>query len=466
MYTYRWNQWLMIFFCHCFFGWIFESTYVSLKSRHFVDRGFLRLPMLPLYGTGAVMMLFVSLPVKDHLVAVYFAGVVAATALEYVTGWGMEKLFKMRYWDYSDKRFQVKGYICLSSSIAWGFLSVLLTEVLHQPVERLVLGMDETLEQLLVTVVGVVFVADTVASTRAALELGQALEAVTRMKGELEELQVQLALLRSELRSQAERQLAAAHEEAVLRLASLKDEASLRMNGLKDDRVVRMAEETVRYASELKAEAHRRLEEARADVRERLEAAHEEFTEHVEELQERTAARLEGWKERVDERREELREQAGERFEDLLGSVAGGLREQQREGGNGEPGKPHIYDDGGLDGMSGQAAEQRQALTEQRQALTEQRQALADRIAVLADRIGAAADQAEALRARDRSRRDSLSGLRRFYRRGLLKGNPTAVSIQHPDALQELKEELKGLKGLKGSKGSRQETGHGEKTDR
>ena len=168
----------------------------------------------------------------------------------------------------------------------------------------------------------------------------------------------------------------------------------------------------------------------------------------------------------MDERREELREQAGERFEDLLGSVAGGLREQQREGGNGEPGKPHIYDDGGLDGMSGQAAEQRQALTEQRQALTEQRQALADRIAVLADRIGAAADQAEALRARDRSRRDSLSGLRRFYRRGLLKGNPTAVSIQHPDALQELKEELKGLKGLKGSKGSRQETGHGEKTDR
>ncbi len=241
MYTYRWDQWLMIFFCYCFFGWIFESTYVSLKSRHFVDRGFLRLPMLPLYGTGAVMMLFVSLPVKDHLVAVYFAGVVAATALEYVTGWGMEKLFKMRYWDYSDKRFQVKGYICLSSSIAWGFLSVLLTEVLHQPVERLVLGMDETLERLLVTVVGAVFAADTVASTRAALELGQALEAVTRMKGELEELQVQLALLRSELRSQAERQLAAAHEGAVLRLASLKDEASLRMNGLKDDRVVRMA---------------------------------------------------------------------------------------------------------------------------------------------------------------------------------------------------------------------------------
>lgn len=57
MYTYAWYHWLTFFYVYCFFGWIFESTYVSLKQRHFVNRGFLRLPMLPLYGTGAVMML-------------------------------------------------------------------------------------------------------------------------------------------------------------------------------------------------------------------------------------------------------------------------------------------------------------------------------------------------------------------------------------------------------------------------
>ena len=64
MYTYAWYHWLTFFYIYCFCGWVFESTYVSLKQHHFVNRGFLRLPMLPLYGTGAVMMLWVSLPVK------------------------------------------------------------------------------------------------------------------------------------------------------------------------------------------------------------------------------------------------------------------------------------------------------------------------------------------------------------------------------------------------------------------
>ena len=171
MYEYQWYQWTLFFFCYCFFGWIFESGYVSLKKRCFVNRGFLRLPMLPLYGTGAVMMLFVSLPVKNDLVLVYFLGVLAATALEYVTGWGMEKLFKMRYWDYRDQKFNVNGYICLSSSIAWGFLTIFLTEVIHKPVERLVLGIDEGLAYGIVGIVGTVFVADVIESTKAALEL-------------------------------------------------------------------------------------------------------------------------------------------------------------------------------------------------------------------------------------------------------------------------------------------------------
>ena len=77
MYTYAWYHWLTFFYIYCFCGWVFESTYVSLKQHHFVNRGFLRLPMLPLYGTGAVMMLWVSLPVKNNLFLVYCSGVVA-----------------------------------------------------------------------------------------------------------------------------------------------------------------------------------------------------------------------------------------------------------------------------------------------------------------------------------------------------------------------------------------------------
>ena len=68
MYNYSVSQWLFFFYFYCFFGWCFESTYVSLKQKpiHFVNRGFMRGPYLPLYGTGAIMMLVVSAPFADH----------------------------------------------------------------------------------------------------------------------------------------------------------------------------------------------------------------------------------------------------------------------------------------------------------------------------------------------------------------------------------------------------------------
>lgn len=198
MYTYAWYHWLTFFFFYCFIGWIFESTYVSVKKGHFINRGFLRLPMLPLYGTGAVMMLWVSFPVKDNLLLVYLAGFIAATVLEYVTGYMMERLFKVRYWDYSNLPFNLHGYICLSSSVAWGFLTILMTEVLHKPVERFVLGMNPVVEFAFIGITGALFITDTIQSTREALNLARALETMTKMRTELEELQVQIALLKAE----------------------------------------------------------------------------------------------------------------------------------------------------------------------------------------------------------------------------------------------------------------------------
>lgn len=198
MYTYAWYHWLTFFYVYCFFGWIFESTYVSLKQRHFVNRGFLRLPMLPLYGTGAVMMLWVSLPVRNSLIAVYFSGVIGATILEYITGWAMERLFKVRYWDYSNQKFNLHGYICLSSSIAWGFLTILMTEVIHPPIAKAVLDLKPHTEWFFLITTTILFGYDTFHSTKEALDLARALESITKLRAELEDMQVQIALLRAQ----------------------------------------------------------------------------------------------------------------------------------------------------------------------------------------------------------------------------------------------------------------------------
>jgi len=145
VYHYTAIQWLFFFYFYCFFGWCFESTYVSIKSRKLVNRGFMRGPFLPLYGSGAIMMLVVSMPFQDNLVLVYIAGCIGATVLEYVTGVTMEALFKVRYWDYSKNKFNFQGHICLGSSLAWGGLTILMTEFIHKPIEHLVLSIPDSI---------------------------------------------------------------------------------------------------------------------------------------------------------------------------------------------------------------------------------------------------------------------------------------------------------------------------------
>lgn len=188
-------QWLFFFYFYCFFGWCFESAYVSMRKRKFVNRGFMRGPFLPLYGSGAIMMLVVSMPVRNNLFLVYVAGCIGATALEYVTGVTMEALFKVRYWDYSKQRFQFQGHICLSSTLAWGFLTILMTEAVHRPVEKLSLLLPQTALMLLVSFLTVIIAADFLLSFRTALDLRAVLVKLEKAKEEMEHMQKRLDVI-------------------------------------------------------------------------------------------------------------------------------------------------------------------------------------------------------------------------------------------------------------------------------
>ena len=229
MYLYTWFQCVLFFFIYCFIGWIIESTYVSVRSLHFVNRGFLRLPLLPLYGSGAIIMLWLSLPVQGNLFLVFLFGMLGASALEYVTGYAMERLFKMKYWDYSNNPFNLNGYVCLTNSIAWGFLTLLLTEVIHRPLEWLVLRLNVTVCIILVIIVGIIFVTDSIHSTKEALDLGRILETMTKLKSELDEVQVQISLLKAE----TAQKVSDIKTETIQMATSLKDGTKVKISSLK-----------------------------------------------------------------------------------------------------------------------------------------------------------------------------------------------------------------------------------------
>ena len=188
MHIYSTGQWVLLFFFYCFCGWVWESCDVSLCQRRWVNRGFLHRPLLPIYGFGAILILFVTLPVENDLRLVWLLGMLAATALEYVVGAAMERLFQVRYWDYSKHRFNLHGYICLSSSIAWGFFSILLVRFVHPPVGRLLADVPSWVVDPLALALTAAFTVDVVRSVQAALDLREMLVKLTEENEDLRRL--------------------------------------------------------------------------------------------------------------------------------------------------------------------------------------------------------------------------------------------------------------------------------------
>ena len=185
MSDYSAHQWVLFFFFYCFCGWLWESCYVSARQHRWVNRGFLHGPLLPIYGSGAIIILFATLPVRSHLALVYLLGMLSATLLEYATGAAMEGLFKVRYWDYSNQKYNLHGYICLSSSLAWGVFSILLVHVVHPPVEQLVLRLPQMVAEPLAFLLVAGFSVDAVQSFRAAMDLREILVRLTEENEEI-----------------------------------------------------------------------------------------------------------------------------------------------------------------------------------------------------------------------------------------------------------------------------------------
>ncbi len=185
MYHYSLLQWMLFFYIYCFFGWIIESIYVSVCTGNWVNRGFMRGPVIPIYGTGAIIILFAVIPFRTSLILVFILGTVAASILEFVTGFVMERIYKVRYWDYSDKPFNLCGYICLFNSLCWGVLSILLIYLVHSWVEKGVLFLNDMVLLSIDSGISSLFIVDLFNSSTTAVELKRMLANSQKLKDDL-----------------------------------------------------------------------------------------------------------------------------------------------------------------------------------------------------------------------------------------------------------------------------------------
>ena len=126
------------FLVYSIMGWIVESIYMSVCNRKLTNRGFAKGPYCPIYGVGALTVFFVLRPYSQNPFTLFVLGMVLATAIEFLTALIMNKIFGEIWWDYKEKPCNYKGIICMESSIAWGFYTLMLFFFLHNVVVDLV----------------------------------------------------------------------------------------------------------------------------------------------------------------------------------------------------------------------------------------------------------------------------------------------------------------------------------------
>ena len=195
MFNYGMEEWIAFFAVYCFIGWMFESVYVSIEYRKPVNRGFLYGPVLPIYGFGAIIILLVSLPFNESVLLTFFSGMLGATAIEYVTGYTIEKVFGVRYWDYTYEPLNLNGYICLGCSLMWGLFSVVLTEYLHKNVVSMINHLNDKVLVMLDICFIFFLVIDIYASVKAAFDIKEMLREYVENNEYIRKMQKRMDIL-------------------------------------------------------------------------------------------------------------------------------------------------------------------------------------------------------------------------------------------------------------------------------
>lgn len=161
-----------------FIGWCIEVCYMTLETGEYQNRGFLNMPICPIYGFGVLMVVTFFRPLENTFLLLFAATTILCTTFELLVGLGMEKLFNTRWWDYSHERFNFKGYICLKVSLLWGLGCVVVVRIVQPMIERLIDITPVKVGMVLLVIMSVLILIDVIASICAVNNLNNRLKQI------------------------------------------------------------------------------------------------------------------------------------------------------------------------------------------------------------------------------------------------------------------------------------------------
>ena len=177
-----------IFIIYAFIGWCTEVSYAALDTGKFVNRGFLNGPYCPIYGCGVVIVVAILTPLQDNLVILFIGSILLTTALEFVTGYILEKVFHNKWWDYSDKPFNVKGYICLKFSIYWGLACTFIMKIVHPAIYKTITWIPFIPGVVILSIFMCVFIVDCCITVSTILKFNKRLKLMDEMAASIRKL--------------------------------------------------------------------------------------------------------------------------------------------------------------------------------------------------------------------------------------------------------------------------------------
>ena len=165
------ETYLSLFYIYSFAGWLMETVGISLREKKLVDRGFLIGPYCPIYGTGVVLITLLLKKYSDDVLATFVMSIIICGILEYLTSYFMEKIFKARWWDYSDRKFNINGRVCLQNLILFGILGTTIVFLVNPFFIKYISKIPELALHIILVFITILFLADTIISYKVIFDL-------------------------------------------------------------------------------------------------------------------------------------------------------------------------------------------------------------------------------------------------------------------------------------------------------
>lgn len=157
-------RYFLLFIFYSVLGWIIEVITEYVHSKKFVNRGFLVGPYCPIYGYAAVLIVVLTRNYLKSPFVVFLISMFTAAVIEYLTSYGMEKIFKARWWDYENEKFNINGRICLETMIPFGLSGIILVYLINPLVENVLLMTPNKVSIIIAILIFIIFFGDTVLS--------------------------------------------------------------------------------------------------------------------------------------------------------------------------------------------------------------------------------------------------------------------------------------------------------------